>query len=205
MRRILCVWLPRFLTDRLTRTQSEPATQQDALLAITASGKGGNRLVAVNASAEATGLKPGMLLTEATAIAPELRALPQDAQQEAAHLRRLALWCRRYTPWVAPDAPDSLRLDITGAAHLVGGEAALLRDIRGRFMRAGFSCRAAIAGTPAATLMRKTKLAPWNPYIRHDTESLPNADYFCGSLPEMESHGVALHSPLLTLFTGFSQ
>jgi protein ImuB len=140
----------RFLTDRLTRTQSEPATQPDVLRAVTASGKGGNRPVAVNVAAEAIGLKPGMLLTEATAIAPDLRATPQDAPQEAAHLKRLALWCRRYTPWVAPDAPDCLRLDIAGAAHLFGGEATLLRDIRGRFMRAGFFCRAAIADTPAA-------------------------------------------------------
>ena len=176
-RRIVCVWLPRFLTDRLTRvaagadaplrafsasTELENSSQplsgraslqkanSDGLLAVIAPGKGGNRLVAVNEAAERAGLRQGMLLTDAMAIAPDLRTASQDAPGEAAHLRRMALWCRRYTPWVAPDGPDGLRLDITGAAQLFGGEAALLRDLRGRFERAGFACRAAIASTPAA-------------------------------------------------------
>ena len=122
----------------------------ETLFAVTTSGKGGNRLVGVNAHAEQAGLRPGMLLTDATAIAPELRASPQNARDENAHLRRLAMWCRRYTPWAAPDPPDGLRLDITGCAHLFGGEADLLRDIRKRFAKAGFNCRAAIASTPGA-------------------------------------------------------
>jgi protein ImuB len=121
----------------------------DAPLAVAAAGKGGNRLVAVNAAAERFGLSAGMLLTDATAIAPDLRAVAQDVAAESAQLRRLALWCRRYTPWVAPEPPDGLRLDITGAAHLMGGEAALLRDLRQRFTHAGFACRAAAASTPA--------------------------------------------------------
>ena len=120
------------------------------MFAVTTSGKGGNRLVGVNAHAEQAGLRPGILLTDATAIAPELRALPQNAHEETAHLRRLAMWCRRYTPWAAPDPPDGLRLDITGCAHLFGGEADVLRDIRKRFAEAGFDCRAAIASTPGA-------------------------------------------------------
>jgi protein ImuB len=120
------------------------------MLVVTAPGKGGNRLVAVNVAAEAAGLRSGMLLTEATAIAPELRAVPQNAPEEAGHLQCLALWCRRYTPWVATNGDDGLRLDMTGAAHLFGGEAAILRDIRRRFQASGFICRAAIASTPAA-------------------------------------------------------
>ena len=142
--------LPRFRTDRLTRSLAGGNASPEALLTVAAPGKGGNRLIAVNAAAERAGLRPGMLLTDATAIAPELRAEPQNAGSEAAHLRHLALWCRRYTPWVAPEPPDGLRLDITGAAHLIGGEAALLRDLRARFRHAGFACRAAAATTQAA-------------------------------------------------------
>ena len=132
-RRMLCVWLPRFLTDRLSRMSAPMNALPEALLAVTASGKGGNRLIAVNEHAQAAGLRPGMLLTDATAIAPELRASVQNAREEDAHLRRLALWCRRYTPWAEPDAPDGIRLDISGCAHLFGGEAELLRDLRRRF------------------------------------------------------------------------
>jgi protein ImuB len=147
---MLCVWLPRFLTDRLSRTLAPMSARRETLLAVTASGKGGNRLIAVNEDAQAAGLRPGMLLTDATAIAPELRASVQNAREEDAHLRRLALWCRRYTPWAEPDVPDGIRLDISGCAHLFGGEAELLRDLRRRFAQAGFACRAAIASTPGA-------------------------------------------------------
>lgn len=120
------------------------------MLAVIAPGKGGNRIVAVSPAAEAAGVKPGLLLTDAAAILPALCAAVQNARAEGAELRRLALWCRRYAPWTAPDSPDSLRLDVTGAAHLCGGESVLLRDIRKRFARAGYACRAAIASTPAA-------------------------------------------------------
>lgn len=150
MRRWVCVWLPRFQTDRLERRKRETETPHDQALAIIAPGKGGNRLVAVNLRAERMGLRVGMLLTDAIAIEPSLNALPQDRQCEAAELKRLALWCRRYSPHVAPDGDDGLWIDITGAAHLFGGEAALLRDIAKRLHRAGFACRAAIASTYAA-------------------------------------------------------
>ncbi|MDX2266447.1 MAG: DNA polymerase Y family protein [Hyphomicrobiales bacterium] len=150
MRRWVCVWLPRFRTDRLERRRRETEAPHDQPLAIIAPGKGGNRLVAVNAAAARVGLRAGILLTDATAIEPGLKALPQDGPGETAELKRLALWLRRYSPHVAPDGDDGLWIDITGAAHLFGGEQALLRDIARRFHRAGLACRAAVASTHAA-------------------------------------------------------
>ena len=41
----------------------------------------------------------------------------------------IADWADRYTPLVGRNAPDGLMLDITGAAHLLGGEAALQADL----------------------------------------------------------------------------
>ena len=46
-------------------------------------------------------------------------------------LEAIADWCLRYTPLVACDAPDGLLLDITGCAHLYGGEDALVADLSG--------------------------------------------------------------------------
>jgi protein ImuB len=145
---MVCVWLPQLATDRLERKHD--AARPPEPLVVSAPGKGGNRLVAVNAAAERLGLREGMLLTDATAIAPCLKAVPQDRPAQAALLNRLALWCRRYTPHSGTDGADGLWLDVTGAAHLVGGEAALLRDLAERFRRAGFTVRAAIASTQAA-------------------------------------------------------
>ena len=64
-------------------------------------------------------------------------------------LWRLVEWCLRYAPLVAPDPPDGLWIDITGSAHLHGGEARLLRDLRHRLLGRGWTIRAAIADTPA--------------------------------------------------------
>lgn len=58
----------------------------------------------------------------------------------------LALWAQAYTPLTAPDPPDGVMLDITGCAHLFGGEALLLARLAARIPAA----RMAIAGTPAA-------------------------------------------------------
>ena len=54
-----------------------------------------------------------------------LAIVPAD-KTDAALLENIADWCDRFTPLVTLDAPDGLFLDITGAAHLFGGEAAML-------------------------------------------------------------------------------
>ena len=46
---------------------------------------------------------------------------------DAKTLDDIADWCDRFTPLVALDPPHGLFLDITGCAHLFGGERALLR------------------------------------------------------------------------------
>ena len=68
----------------------------------------------------------------------------------------IADWCDRFTPLVALDPPHGLFLDITGCAHLFGGERALLQIVCGALTRRGFAVSAAIAGTSicARTLTR---------------------------------------------------
>ena len=65
-------------------------------------------------------------------------------------LETIADWCLRYTPLVTCDAPDGLLLDISGCAHLYGGEHELVADLGRRVARAGFAYRIAIAGTIGA-------------------------------------------------------
>ena len=62
-------------------------------------------------------------------------------------LEAIADWCDRYTPLIGLDPPDGLMLDITGCAHLFGGEAAFGGDIVQRLGRQGFAARIAIADT----------------------------------------------------------
>lgn len=71
-------------------------------------------------------------------------------------LESLVDWCLCYTPWCAVDegvgsgGDGGLWLDITGCAHLWGGEKRLLGDLLTRLRRQGLKARAAIADTPGA-------------------------------------------------------
>src|SRR5690606_17304272 len=89
-------------------------------------------------------------LTDARSLCPHLAIVPSDPGGDLDCLEKLALWIRRWGPWSAIDPPDGLILDITGAAHLFGGEDALLADARMLLERRGFAARLAIASTAGA-------------------------------------------------------
>jgi protein ImuB len=113
------------------------------------------RIVAVNAVAQANGIAPGQTLADARALLPSLAVVPEQPGQDARALGQLAQWCTRYTPWSAVDRADQcgsagLWLDITGCAHLFGGEAALVKDLAARLATLGFAARTGIADTPGA-------------------------------------------------------
>jgi len=115
--------------------------------------RAGNRLVIAAASPEARklGLHPGMAVAQARALVPGLDIAEADPAADAALLARLALFAaRRWTPRASLAPPDGLFLDLTGAAHLFGGEAAMGRRILVFCGRAGFAARFAVAGTPGA-------------------------------------------------------
>ncbi len=105
---------------------------------------------AVTEAAAASGARIGARLTDARALEPGLIAIPADPAGDAALIQRLARWAARWSPLVEVDGGDGLRLDVTGVAHLFGGEAALAEDVRTRFAALGLSSRVAIAPTPGA-------------------------------------------------------
>ncbi|WP_245411222.1 Y-family DNA polymerase [Methylovirgula ligni] len=147
MTRYLSLWLPSLATDRISR---HSAAAREAPLATIAKVRSAQRLAAVNRAAARHGLKPGLALADARAILPELACCAVDEAAEAATLAAITDWCRRFTPLAALDPPDGAMLDITGAAHLFGGEAKLLDEIEARLATQGLAARAAIAPTPEA-------------------------------------------------------
>ncbi len=163
MKRIVSVWLPTLAIDRLTRTSGKPRPEPQKLGPyVTVAGERG-RLVVVAASreADAGGIAPSMPLADARALIPGLGVWQADPVGDAKALARLAGWCARYTPWAAAEetaqagtggtgGAGGLWLDITGCAHLFGGEHALVDDLIKRLGRFGFTARAAIGDTPGA-------------------------------------------------------
>jgi protein ImuB len=143
-RRYLSVWLPRLPTDRLARRLPAP---DNAPRVVVMPVKSALRLCAVNDAAQELGLKPGMSLADARAMHPAIEVEQNDPLADLALLETIADWCDRYTPLVGLDVPDGLLLDITGCAHLFGGERDMARDIVARLARQGFQARAGIAST----------------------------------------------------------
>src|SRR5204863_456582 len=78
---------------------------------------------------------------------PTLTVLAAGAVADRKTLGGTARWCDRLTPPVALDPPHGLFPDITGCAHLFGGERALLQIVSGALTRRGFAVSAAIAST----------------------------------------------------------
>lgn len=109
---------------------------------------GGVVLVASDEQASALGLVPGMSLATARALHPALSVHEAAPDADRALLDSLADAAERYTPLVGVYGADTLLLDVTGAAHLYGGEEGLLADARTRIQARGFHLRAAIAGNP---------------------------------------------------------
>jgi len=139
------VWFPRLASERAQRLR--PVEGPFALVLRVGNAE---RLHCLTPEAEAMGLRRGMAQADARAICPGLQTRPADPAGDADFLRALGRWATRYCPWAARDGADGLALDITGAAHLLGGEAALARDLVARLARAGLTARTGIAGTRGA-------------------------------------------------------
>jgi protein ImuB len=167
MSRIVSVWLRAWPIARLLNAQASASSVDIVMpeaclrhdsgrpLVLVAPGKGGARIVSLNRAARQGGLVEGELLSNARSKVLDLQSRDADPAADAAALRKLALWCLRYTPIVAPwdeaSGADGLFLDITGCAHLFGGEARLLADLERRLRAFGLYPRTAIADTAGAS------------------------------------------------------
>ncbi len=120
---------------------------RDKAFALVESGSRGIVIVAVNRAAWMKGVRVGQALSDARAILPELLTRPGEALRDEAALERLALWLGRYGPSRNKEGEDGLWVDITGVAHLFGGEAGLARDCVDRLARVGFTARLGIGDT----------------------------------------------------------
>lgn len=139
------MWLRHLSTDRIERRFATRDHKTPRVVAALA--EGALRLNAVNGAAFALGLRCGMPLADVRAMYPRIGVAEADAEADRRLLESVADWADRYTPLVGLDAPDGLLLDVTGCAHLFGGEAAMVRDLIVRLAGQGFHARAAVAGS----------------------------------------------------------
>lgn len=141
-RRILSVWFSHFGVDRVLRQDGGDPSLPLAVVEET----GNTQIVSsVNVPAQAEGACRGQPLRDARALCPGLRTTLKNPKAEAEFLLLLRRWARRFSPWVSENGHDGLVLDITGCAHLFGGEQALLLRLEDDAARIGVTARAGIA------------------------------------------------------------
>jgi protein ImuB len=146
-RRVLCLDLPLLPIERVYAHENLPKGPRPLVLT-----RSERTTVVVHAcrSAQQHGVKPGMTLAQARALAPELQSREHHADRDRAWLRDVALWSLRFSPIVEPRGPDTLLLDVTGVERLFGSEANLAHRAVEGLQAQGLTVRAAIADTPGA-------------------------------------------------------
>jgi protein ImuB len=157
-RRILSLWFPRLAVERVMRQRRDVLPMP---LAVVGDLNGAQVLMSLSAEASAAGLSQGQGLRDATAICPGLLTVAADPLGEAQFLTTLRRWAGRFSPWVAEEAPAGLMIDLSGAAHLHGGEEGVLTRVAEDCGDLGLTVRAGIADTPGAAwgLARYARMA----------------------------------------------
>ena len=158
-KRFASLWFRHLLTDWLLVREPD---LKDKVVVFTMPERGRKVVTAINKQASILGIVPGMPLADAKALVPDIHAVDEKPGREAKLLRGLGEWCIRYTPIAALDHPHGLILDISGCAHLWGGEYNYLKEIVTKLRSKGYDVRGAITDTPGAAwaIARYGKVKP---------------------------------------------
>jgi len=121
-KRHLALYLPQLPLDQWRRRDD---VRLSGAFGVTATVSNAERLISLNTYASQLGVKIGMSLTDATAVCPDILTEPQNVVRQRHLLSALQRWADKFSPRVGLDKDDGLALDVTGCAHLFGGEAGL--------------------------------------------------------------------------------
>lgn len=114
------------------------------------------RVLLCSARAEAMGIRPGMTLAEAIALAGSgnLRGQAWDPLADRRALEALGYLCQQFSPQVAVDPGQTtamLWMDVTTTASYFGGEEALCHRVAQTLKSLELAFRLVVADTPSAT------------------------------------------------------
>ncbi len=196
MRRVVAVVLPQLACEIARRKRTEAGAPVPGPIGVILEPDGGGTaaietavLDAIEDEARRYGVRPGQRVTEAAALLARLAVYRVTHGEIDAALGRVAEVALAFGPTVAiqlrearADAPrvpwgdapfDTVWIDITGSAHLAGGEEALLADLEERLGALGHRSRLAIAGGPRLA----QALARWAPGLSGAPDARPQGRY----------------------------
>ncbi|WP_299044939.1 DNA polymerase Y family protein [uncultured Tateyamaria sp.] len=146
-RRILSIWFPRLGVERLIRRQPMLVDQP---VAVVEEHQNMQVITSLNGVAQVDGLQIGQPVRDAHAMCPGLLTFPRSQQAETRFLEALQRWAGKFSPWVAPEDGDALVVDLTGCAHLFGGEPQLMQVVQDDCTDLGLSVLMGMADTRGA-------------------------------------------------------
>src|SRR5690625_2564111 len=141
-----CILLPRLALDGALRRCADP----NAPLALVSGGHQRRVLHAVNPAARELGLRRGMALTAAQALAHGFATLDHDPAGEARWHRFLAAWAYRFSSQVSTRWPHALLVQIQGSLGLFGPWPRFEARLREELIQLGFAHRIVAAPNPVA-------------------------------------------------------
>jgi protein ImuB len=127
------------------------AAQTGTPLAVSRRGRV-EEILLCNRRAWKAGVRPGMPIGGARALAADLTVVPRQEPAERDALERLAAWCVRFSPDVSLEPPQSLVLEVGLSLRLFRGAEALLAQVAGGVAGLGYRARCCIAPTPGGAL-----------------------------------------------------
>jgi protein ImuB len=111
------------------------------------------RVLSCNEAAQKAGIRPGMSVSAAHALASQLLVRTRDCAKQAKALAGIAAWATQFTPTVSLASPNEVLIEISGCLRLFGGLRPLSGRIRNSLAELGYRGIVALAPTPTAALI----------------------------------------------------
>ncbi|MGV8879736.1 MAG: Y-family DNA polymerase [Sphingobacteriaceae bacterium] len=160
-KRYVSLWFHHLITDWLLLRRPE---LKEIPFVLASAIRGRIIITATSLLAQSHGTAVGMAVADAKAIVPGLVVIDELPDQATKLLKALGEYCIRYSPMITVDLPAGLIMDITGCAHLWGGEREYLNHIVTHLGIKGYQVRGAIADT-AGTAWGVARFAKVKPII----------------------------------------
>jgi protein ImuB len=140
-----CLHFPDFSLQLRLRASAQPI--REPLIVVS-----GNppQVVSCNALARRHGITPGMTVSAAIALAPDLIECLRAPAAEIQALESAAAWAGQFTSLVSVAPPDALLLEIEGSLSLFGGLRMMLQHLSRELGELGYTAAIASAPTPTA-------------------------------------------------------
>jgi protein ImuB len=146
--------LPRLPLEVFSRGAAYPDRQSEPWVVVEDS-RNVQYVALCNDMADTSGIRPGMKLGAARALAANLVVFDRDPDLEAEALKSIATWAGQFSSYISLadsiSGPDAVLLEVEGSVKLFGDLSSLLQQAQGGIAALGYDARMAVAPTPLAS------------------------------------------------------